>query len=775
MKLGFWIAIIVFSSQLVFAEGPVCSDLFMNAKAKAIRKTSATVKAPASKKELNNITDAVAGFIEKNGKIPTEKQIAEELKVDQSVIKAFLAKKSSPDIAGIVAISKQSYPDVFAMYEAQFAKKAADYLEENHQLPKVKDLAAELKVSERDLIAIYGGNKDILSRISQYERKTLEKITDALTKAYVKAARAYGRSPTLEEVAQVDGSKFSVEALQSLIGKGRLVADINDLFKMAQAKNPKSLKGVIDLDIYNEQKFDNMMKDIKVGERLVVVVGIAGAEVNKDMLGALETYNKVQKAPLFVKPINNETSGLDTDLHEKKFVHVLISELELGPELKISNIPLTAKQINPLSGLNRVGKRGQSIIVGAPKAHVDVVATKENKYSHHMLMTTGSINDPNVYQGQQYISKRTDYIAEQDHFMGAIIIEKTSSDGDLVGGPGHGTFHTRHIEYIPEKKGFLDLNKFYTAEGVEEVRAEAVAFGDIHAAQTEQKLLPSIQNQILQNLKPRRVFLDDLFDGNSISHYERDKVITLSQKAESGQLNFESELEFTVDYMRALIEAAPKDTIFYVKDSNHNSWVQRYLNAGQFMKEPQNTRIGLELAQVMQTGVDPLEYYFEKSLGSKYFKRIIFLKPEESIWVGPENLDVPGAKNRQVLMSEHGDRGANGAKGGLGSFQRAADRVGYGHTHTYQRRNGTVNYGTTSLNPLPYSVGGFSNWVHGLLMVGPNGEQQVLIYKNGEWYRDASKTLPSSDEFFQPGYPYAKPNNAPTNAVQVDQYTTKRK
>lgn len=223
---------------------------------------------------------------------------------------------------------------------------------------------------------------------------------------------------------------------------------------MAEKRDPKSLRGVQDLNVYNQKAFEELMKDIKDGERLVVTVGVAGAPINKEFFDALKTYSANQRAPLYVRPINNETSGLDPALQTEKFVHVLISEIELSPDLVLSNIAVTAKQKNPLTGLDDIGPRGRSMVVGATKVVAKIVPTKDNTYRPHMLMTTGSLNDANVYQGELYINRRTDYIAEANHFMGALIIEKTpgSSGHSFALGPRKGAFHTRHIQYIPEKR-----------------------------------------------------------------------------------------------------------------------------------------------------------------------------------------------------------------------------------------------------------------------------------------------------------------------------------
>jgi len=532
-----WVTILIVSLMGVssFAK-ETCSSLFAETKA-----TKVKAEAASSKKQYNSIVSGVAKAIERLGRTPNEKEIAEAIGVHESVVDAFLAYKSSPDIPALIAIAKQTHPEVFKSYEARLARKAAEYLEENFSLPTTKELAKALDVSEKDVVAIYGGNKAIFSRISEYERKSLERVTDALIKTYVKAARTFGRSPLLEEVAAVTDSKFTVESLESLIGKDKLITDINDLFKMAEKKNPKSLRGVQNLEVYNEKAFQELMKDLKEGERLVVTVGVAGAPVNKEFLNALRTYYANKNAPLYVRPINNETSGLDPALHNERFVHVLISEIELSPDLVLSNIAVTAKQKNPLTGLDDIGQRGRSMVVGATKVVARIVPTKDNVYRPHMLMTTGSLNDSNVYQGEAYLSKRTDYIAEENHFMGALIIEKTSGTSSFVlDGPRTGAFHVRHIQYIPEKQGFMDLNRFFTSTGVTEVRIEAVNFGDTHVAHTDQVLAEKVYT-FLRDIKPKKVFLEDLFDGRSVSHYERYNLITMSQNAKKKHLQTKNE------------------------------------------------------------------------------------------------------------------------------------------------------------------------------------------------------------------------------------------
>jgi len=752
-----------------------CQELFdssiYNTKAKIEAIT--TSENGVSKKTLKLMVTAVTELIAKTGRIPTVKELADQMKLDQKTVEGYLDGDSAPDIKTLISIARLDSPKVFEEYEKRYAKKAAELLKKNMKMPSVKEVADALDISQNVAQFIYGGNKDVLRRISEYERKSLDTVVDTLLKAYVRVAKEKGRSPELNEFLQELNEKredkLTLEDLKSLIGKGQLIRSIDDLFDLANKKNEKNMKKVVDLRIFNDERFKAMLKDLKEGERIVVTSAVAGAKPNADFMAALETYYQAQRASLVVMPIAMESTGLNESLINNPKIHVLLSEIEMGPDLVLSNIPLTAKQVNGLTGLYDKGNvRGQTMIIGTTKAEVAQTPVRENATSPHYLFTTGSIHDKNIYQGEKYISGRTDYMSEKDHFTGALIIEKTNSGGGLVNLPKVGSFNFRHIEFIPEKRGFMDLNKFYTPEGVKTIRIENMALGDSHVAQADQLLMSSLR-KVIQEMNPKSITLDDLFDGQSISHYERDKIVTLAQKSAKGQLSLQSELDLTLDYLKGLIAISPADTVFHIDCSNHNDWIPRYLQSGVWTKEPQNSVIGSELFNAMAKGENPLAHYFAKKLPNDILSRVVFWEDHESWWIG-DSQRKPGQPDRMILASEHGDKGANGAKGSFNSFVKASKRILQRHTHTYRRRNGAVNLPTLGENPVAYSQAGFSNWSQGIAISGPNGETQVLIYHDGQWYRDNDTKL--SPKFFPEGYPFAKPNTKDKGAAQVDQWSS---
>lgn len=638
----------------------------------------------------------------------------------------------------------------------QALRQAADDLKSSLRAPNSIRLAHAIGAEAVEVGDALGTDEAILARLREDFPRQWEIARNKLIRAFVMECKRHGRIATLEELAQ--WLSLAPTELEALLGENGLFENLQDLKREAKLKSPAAFKWVVDTDIFNQERLDRLIRAIKTKKRLILTTAVAGAAVDKIYFAALLSYAKRMDAEIVVYPANMRTNELDPLLLETEGVHILTNSVELSPWLNLNRIKLIAKQINPLMGLDRVGRRGQTQIVGSPKMHVRTLPTLDNSLYPHSLLSTGAVTEPN-YNGELYIQGRTDEIAAHDHVMGAALLEKTSGGRGLVTLGTAGSFHIRHIEYIPEAQGFMDLGKLFTAEGSKRADLLAVVMGDIHVGATDQRLMTSIREQILK-LKPKLVVLHDLLDGNSISHHDRLKVVSMAKKAERGELHLETELAQVVAFVNSLF-AIDNTLKVVVVPSNHDFWLHRWLQDGQFMREPQNTRIGLELADAYSKGDDPFRHAL-LSRGVEYPKRLIFLEPGSSFKVGPEH--------RLVELGLHGHIGANGGRGSLRSMRTGYDRIVFGHTHTNARMNGSVNVGTLTDLVLPYNREGFSNWVQSLALVGQHGEIQVLQFQDGEWYADP--TRPVSDEtFFLPGFPKVAPNNETRGGPgQLDQY-----
>lgn len=699
-----------------------------------------------------------AQWVKKNKTIPKVEDLAiHSRKTLQEMVDFFTLPEAPKDVAALVQLARKSYPQWFANFQTALARSTAQFYRQSLRGPTVEELAELLAVSPQDLPVLYELPEDLKKYAEARFPRDFNGLRTRVAKAYAKAAKDSGRIGTPQEVAATLGVK--VEDLQAAFGPNGIFQSDNELKELSAQVSPHSFKHVVDTDMFDAERAEKLMKAIQTRKRLILTTAVAGVEVEPAAFAAMLQYAKLNDAEIIVYPANMQTHGLDPVLLHTEGVHILTESIELSPWLALDNIKLLAKQINPLMGLDRIGEWGQTIIVGSPKMHVKTLPTKST-FTPKKTMTTGAITK-NQYSGPQdkYIKQRTSRIAKKDHVIGALILEKRKGSSALMDVESAGHFYARHIEFIPEAGGFVDLGTLYTEAGKKKVGIETAVFGDVHVGMTDERLMASWRDQIIA-LKPKLIVLHDLMDGRSINHHEADRLLTLAQKSQRGLLNLDSELGQVATFVNALLALNPSMNVMVVP-SNHDAWLHNWLDSGEFMKENQNRKLGIELAKLKLEGKD----VFKEALLPRieYPKRVIFLNRGQDFRVGPAH--------RAVELGQHGDKGANGAKASLNSLGVSFGRVIFGHTHTDARRNGSVNIGTATLSPMPYSSEGTSSWAQSMAIVDPYGGIQVLQYFDGGWYTRPEDTQTAPEKFFWPEYPKAIPNDPDTLPSHLDQWS----
>ncbi len=701
--------------------------------------------------DVDQLTDLTSQFLIKNGRAPNVTELAEKANVPEEQLKKFFARKSSPQILGLVALAKQKDPKSFQKFEKEYAKFCAKFLKEHSYFPTPEEVSNEMKISISDLNDIYGAAKGAHHRVMEYFPEAYATAADKIIDQFAALAKELERTPTLEELAEK--MEISFEQVQTIISEKGVFLSLEELNTKAQLAKAKDFINVLDTFIYNKARLDRMISALKTKERFLLVQASPFKPLHTEAFEALLKMAEEIDAEIIIYPAAHKTTGLDQRFLNTPKVHILTHSVIMNEFVQLNSIPIQDKQIKPSTGLNRYFDRQQIQIIGSPKLEVDSTATLHNDIAPTRTITTGSITMGD-YQGKHYTNQRTDHMAREGHVIGALLLEKTHGSEKLINFQTLGDFHMRHLEYIEEKKGFADLNKFYTAEGLQKHQIKAVAMGDIHVGATDPKLLKSYERQIFE-LKPEQVIIHDLLDGLSISHHEKDKLVSMADKFRKGVLNLREELDNVIGFLNSLIAMDPK-LVLVIASSNHNDWLTRWLEAGNFSKEIINAEIGSELQQLMleekkRGGTrSPLELYLSAHISSP--NKLRFPTPAYGYKRGPDY--------RLVELGQHGHAGANGAKNSLLSFLRGVGRGVYGHSHTYARYNGAVNIGTSTFLRANYNAEGFSNWSQSLALVGENGEIQVLEFRNNEWYRplnDQQKIQP--EEFFDHNYPVVVPNH----------------
>ena len=455
------------------------------------------------------------------------------------------------------------------------------------------------------------------------------------------------------------------------------------------------------LDAFAREKHRSTFKDVPVTDisisnptrKTVLITSLViGKTAHPGFLACLQRTTVRKKADLILLPTADPASRhtpngvgrLDKTLADSG-AHVIHGrDFALNDNLQILGIEITAKQLLPLTGLRRLGQRGHSAIVAAPKLFLDLVATPEQL--PHALMTTGACTMPD-YETDKHASLRTAYLAAQDHEYAALIVEIESNK----------RFHFRQLQYNPTADNLIDLGVSDTGE---KISPQAVHLGDWHSGET------APENFEFARKNPfgaREVYLHDSFNGLSINHHDP----VLQRKLRT--LTLEDELQGWVADMRMFLRTYEKA---YIVQSNHDEWLTHWIDYGTWRTDDRNFMIGhkLETLRIANPGTTVLELYARTQ---KLGKNLEFIGPNHAKRIGP------------VAMPYHGHVGPNGLrKPSVRAFEESVGPCNLGHIHTPAIWRNVWRAGTSTHLKLGYNDGP-SSWLWSHILVYPDGRRQL--------------------------------------------------
>lgn len=519
-------------------------------------------------------------------------------------------------------------------------------------------------------------------------------------KIYASLAEKLNRHPTRADLAKKGISRDTLR---------HHFVNLDNFKKKAKEQFPKAFDNIVDDSIFTPKALKLLKSSINKNDTYFVSTAIEGCKPHQGFLESINTFNAEREALSLYLTASDPAAAVEFSLDPAfKNEHIVFSDVALNSSVHLSSIKLSAKHIDPTTGLSRLGQRNGSFIYASPKQRLKMTATSNSKLPH-AIMTTGAVTLP-TYKTNRYMSDRTAHIAENDHVIGGLIVEVVDNK----------TFHYRQVQ--ADKSGsFIDLGIKYTPSGVEKVRPEALVLGDLHSGETDpiaRKAFFDGKDSVLQVTKPKRVFIHDGFNGRSISHHEVKNKVLRAQRSLLNQLDLYTELkEFSKD-LEFLASHDFVEEVVVVK-SNHDEFLDRYLAEGRYVEDAQNHAVGLKLALAMVEGENPLEHAL------KWFK----IKNADKItWLErDEDYKIAG-----VELGAHGDKGSNGSRGSLQSMENAYGNSVSGHSHTPEILRGAWQVGTLSLLKLDYNVGA-SSWVHTSCLLYSNGSRQLINVINGKW------------------------------------------
>lgn len=523
----------------------------------------------------------------------------------------------------------------------------------------------------------------------------LTKSQQAMVKKYTSLAKKNKMHPTRLLMKRAGVSR---DAIRHHFGS------LTELRTTAKTLYPDQFTGVIDEDIFTPKRHALLNKEIRTKKTFFITTVVTGCKVLPGFLENIDAFcAKNDAVPLFLLASDPAATangwGIDPVL-ENRFI--VFSDVALNSNIFISTIKLSAKHIDPITSLGRIGQRNGSFVYASPKQRLKFVANSNTKMPH-ALMTTGACTIPE-YSTTRYMSDRTAYIANHDHVMGGIIVEVVDNK----------IYHFRQVQ--AEKTGsFIDLGNYFQNGKCSKVKAKAFVLGDYHAGETDPKA-EKAWLEVIEHVGAETVVFHDLFNGKSISHHEVKNKLLRARRAAENATRLDIEIKKATSVLNLWSTKAQE---LVVTKSNHDEFLDRYLDEGRFMEDPQNLELSLELAQQVVKGQDPLKYAVEK-FGLKNWKQVRWLKRDEDFKVA------------RIELGAHGDKGSNGSRGSLRAMENAYGHSVSGHSHSPEILRGAWQVGTTSLLKLDYNKGP-SSWLHTSCLVYANGSRQLINSINGNW------------------------------------------
>lgn len=490
-----------------------------------------------------------------------------------------------------------------------------------------------------------------------------------------------------------------------------------NLILLAKEHDPEVFENIIDEDSFNEENFKELRNYISKHDRFIITTAVTNCAPHEGALKAVETWQKANKGGFLILPCSDPARQSDkknkwTLSHKLPKDRVVFKDLSLNTNLMLSTIKMSAKQLQPLTGLRRIGQRNGSTIFASPKQFLEFTANSNSKVEiPRALMTTGSITKADYRRKtEMYMSDRTAYLADQDHVLGAIIVEIKNGK----------TFFFRQVQFEPSSGAFCDLDKKYYPDGrVEKITAELVQLGDYHVLSTD-PAAKRMGKEICEMVKPDILTVEDFCDGITINPHEKNNIVSRSSRSKKGLLCLESELRANSKEIDDLCTWPVKKLVF--KYGNHEDFLKRWLTDSDFVKDPINKLLGMKLTLALEElGIMPLEYAMRELYKIKNQDKVQFLSVNDSF-------KVNGIEN-----GAHGHLGKSGHRNpNMAELEDCYGACNVGHNHSAAIWRSAFRVGTSTHLQLSYNDGP-SGWTQTHLIQHRNGSRQLVHCIYGEW------------------------------------------
>jgi len=439
------------------------------------------------------------------------------------------------------------------------------------------------------------------------------------------------------------------------------------------------------------------------GEKKIFLITSAqsATPVNQKLIENMEAYAEHINAEILVIPFRykNPTSVFtneqeDNEWWDSKVVKYLtLNRHDLNNGISVlSDVPIQPTATSPLLGLE--GMTGEhSCVVGHPKMELKTIPVMEG-CRPKIMFTTGTCTKSN------YTSSKAGKKGEFHHSMGFAIVEIKDNE----------TFFFRQVG-AKDNGEFIDLF-YHVKDGVinRETEVEACAMGDIHVAHVDERVVDITLNDLFKKLRPKKLFIHDIIDSESISHHNIKNPFLLHEKEMDGSNSLQREIDEMLKWLDKI-----KGYSVYIVKSNHDTHIDQFLETTDWRKMStlKNAIPYMELATARLKGKAPngvVPYLINQKF------------PKFKCLTDDCNITVKG-----VLMSVHGHKGASGSRGSIQQYSRLSTKSMTAHSHQIGRIGGAVSVGCSCHLRVGFNTS-FSGWTNAHGLVNRLGKMQHIVF-----------------------------------------------
>jgi hypothetical protein len=534
-------------------------------------------------------------------------------------------------------------------------------------------------------------------------------IEAALRDGYAPYGTSGGRGASVARAAKV--LRVKRNALESWLRRQ---------IKLADQKQPNFLP---DWSLWNRGvSRDTVPAEARKARRWLLTAAQNDTAIHSRFWANLKAYAAAIGAQIVVGPFTYQLGVFeDHNARNGVFAEAVRSYLrfdrtECGDVLFCAEMNTLPTAVRPLSGLHSY-TRGRWAVFPHAKIALETVPAMPGKLPA-IMMTTGCCTVEN------YIKKKAGLKAQFHHVIGATLVEIDT----------RGRAFCRQIN-ATEDGAFQDLDAKVSSGKVSYGhRVAAINPGDIHCAVIDPLVAKGIWGLgtfdptgcLIDVLRPFDQFFHDLFHGQSINHWQRDKPFQRYPLHLAGKLDVAAEVMACAKFLRSTQRSGTRT---HVVESNHDEWIWRWLQS----VDPRQDFTNAEAFH--RWSLATLEAAARGDENFSIFRHVLQEADDRNL----EGIDfIPIGSSFEICKDRggiecgaHGHLGPNGSRGTTSSLSKTSTKMNKGHDHTATIHDGIFSAGVCGDDPL--LLKGPSSHTPSLIVTYPNAKRSIITMHGEAW------------------------------------------